>query len=56
MIEVKAPKRLTKNYLVDFLQKFEHTFYWKDKMVPNFKIDLSGIQDIDILGLLIIYK
>lgn len=56
MISIQAPKRLTKNYVIEFLRKFEHTFFWNNKLVPNFQIDLSKIKEIDILGLLIIYK
>ena len=56
MISIKAPKRVTKNNIQEFILKFGHTFNWKKKMVPNQLIDLSEIEEIDILGLLIIYK
>lgn len=53
---LQAPKKFTKNFINDFLRKVEVTYGWKNKLVPNIKIDLSEIRDIDILGLLIIYK
>lgn len=53
---IQAPKYVTKNFIPEFLRKVEKTFDWKNKLVPNVQIDLSSIQEIDILGLLIIYK
>lgn len=53
---IQAPKYLTKNFIPQFLRKVEKTFEWKNKQVPNVQIDLSTIQEADILGLLIIYK
>lgn len=53
---IQAPKKFTKNFINDFLRKAEATFSWKNKLVPGVKIDLSQVRDIDILGLLIIYK
>lgn len=53
---IQAPKYLTKNFIPEFLRKIEKTFDWKNKLVPNVQIDLSSIQEADILGLLIIYK
>lgn len=55
-MEFQAPKNLTKNFIVEFLRKIEITFGWKGKAVRNVAIDLSKIQKIDILGLLVIYK
>jgi hypothetical protein len=55
-MKIHAPKYLTKNTIPEFLKKVEKTFYWKDRLVPNIDIDLSAIQEADILGLLIIFK
>jgi hypothetical protein len=56
MIKFQAPKNLTKNYVLDFLNRVEKTFQWKEKQVPDVHIDLSPIREVDILGLLLIYK
>lgn len=56
MIQLQAPKRLTKNSILDFIKKLEHTFNWKNRLVPDVHINLSNINEVDILGLLIIYK
>lgn len=56
MILFTAPKNFTVNYIPEFLAKVERTFFWKDRLIPNVKFDLSTIRNIDILGLLIIYK
>lgn len=56
MIVLSAPKKFTKNFVKDFLRKVEKTFEWNNKLVPNVEINLSPIKEIDILGLLIIYK
>ncbi|OXA70394.1 hypothetical protein B0A67_15880, partial [Flavobacterium aquidurense] len=56
MIILQAPKYLTKNFVPAFLRKVEHTFNWKNRAVTNVRIDLSQVIEIDILGLLIIYK
>ena len=53
---IQAPKNFTKNFVMDFLRKVEITFTWKNKAMKDVGIDLSTIQHIDILGLLIIYK
>lgn len=53
---LKAPKYLTKNFVNEFLFKFQNTFFWQKKLVPNVKIDLSTIIKVDIFGLLILYK
>lgn len=53
---IQAPKNLTKNFVMEFLRKVEKTFEWNGKEVKDIEIDLSKIQTIDILGLLIIYK
>lgn len=52
----QAPRKFTKNFINDFLRKVEISYSWNEKLVPNIKIDLSEIREIDILGLLIIYK
>ena len=53
---IQAPKNFTKNFIMDFLRKVEVTFKWKEKSIKDIEIDLSKIKNIDILGLLIIYK
>ena len=55
-MEFQAPKNFTKNFVMEFLRKVEKTFKWKNKEMPGIGIDLSIIQKIDVLGLLIIYK
>ncbi len=53
---IQAPKYLTKNFIPEFLRRIEKTFDWKGKAIPNVQIDLTQVQEADILGLLIIYK
>ncbi|MFA6151450.1 MAG: ATP-binding protein [Chitinophagaceae bacterium] len=56
MITLSAPKYFTINYIKDFLKTFEHTFDWKGKLVIDVEIDLSKVVQIDILGMLVLYK
>jgi hypothetical protein len=56
MRTIYAPKRITKNSVQEFLRKFEFTLSWKDKLVANIQINLNSVVEVDILGLLIIYK
>jgi hypothetical protein len=51
-----APKHFNINYVKEFLKEFEPTLKWKGKMVPDVLIDLSRVEQISIIGLLITYK
>nr|WP_315419954.1 ATP-binding protein [uncultured Pedobacter sp.] len=51
-----APKYFNHNYIEDFLETSSSIFSMRNKLVPNVNMRLAHIQEITIVGLLLIYK
>lgn len=51
-----APKYFQANDIISFLSEVEKAFSLKDKMHPKVLFDLSKIKQVNILGILLIYK
>ncbi len=51
-----APKYFQANDIISFLSEVEQAFSLKDQMQPKVLFDLSKIKQVNILGILLIYK
>lgn len=56
MVVFKVPRIFIANNVSSFLDEFTAIFQMKNKKEPNVVFDLSGMDKIDLLGLLLIYK
>ncbi|MBP93838.1 MAG: hypothetical protein CMC55_06960 [Flavobacteriaceae bacterium] len=55
-IFITLPKRLTYNSLYEIIRKFNFIFKIKDRGKPGYVLDLSKVLEVDIVGMLILYK
>lgn len=54
--EILLPKRLTHNFLYEIIRKFNFVFKLKGKGKSNFILNLSKVKEVDIIGMLTLYK
>lgn len=52
----KAPRLFTVNYIKPFLKEIEPLFSMPNRMETDVEFDLTEVEDVDILGLLLTYK
>lgn len=50
------PERIVVNYLTTFLRKMNVFYTFKDTRQPSFHLSAYNVKDIDLLGVLLLYK
>lgn len=56
MMQIYGPKKLTKSFILEFLRKFNNTFGLEGKQIKKVSIFLGDVIEIDMLGILVLYK
>ncbi|AUC15313.1 hypothetical protein BTO06_09240 [Tenacibaculum sp. SZ-18] len=53
---ITLPKRLTINYLNEFIQSLNFVFDLIDERKPRFFLNFEKVEKVDIVGVLVLYK